>query len=79
MYPVEGLSEIKRLLPDAKFLAGFWMLGEGPEKVEEWRKAVGADFAATSLIQAASIVMREAVPQRDTVSVTERPLMPDAA
>ena len=70
---------MKRLLPDAKFLAGFWMLGEGPDKVEEWRKSVGADFAATSLIQAASIVMREAVPKRDPVSITGQPLVSDAA
>jgi hypothetical protein len=61
------IRRLKRLMPNAQFLAGFWMLGEGPEKVEEWRKAVGADFAATTLIQAASIVMREAVPQRREV------------
>ena len=73
------IRRLKRLLPDAKFLAGFWMLGEGPEKVEEWRKSVGADFAATSLIQAASIVMREAVPKRDPVSITGQPLVSDAA
>ena len=33
-------------MPQAQFLAGFWMLGEGHDKAEEWRKAVGADFVA---------------------------------
>ena len=54
------IRRLKRLMPQAQFLAGFWMLGEGHDKAEEWRKAVGADFVATSLTQATAVVVREA-------------------
>ena len=47
-------------MPHARFLAGFWMLGEDREKVEEWRQAVGADLAAASLAEATAIVVGEA-------------------
>jgi hypothetical protein len=55
------IRRLKRLMPHAQFLAGFWMLGEGRDKVEEWRKAVGADLAATSLTEATAVVVREAI------------------
>jgi hypothetical protein len=48
-------------MPDAKFLAGFWMLGEDRAKVEEWREAVGADFAAASLADTTALVLAEAL------------------
>jgi hypothetical protein len=54
------IRRLKRLMPQAQFLAGFWMLGEGHDKAEEWRKAVGADFVATSLTEATAVVVREA-------------------
>jgi hypothetical protein len=48
-------------MPEAKILAGFWMLGdEDREKAKEWRLAVGAQFAATSLTEAVNICLREA-------------------
>jgi hypothetical protein len=49
----------KRVLPQARYLAGFWMLGEDSAKAEDWKMAVGADFVATSLDQAAQICARE--------------------
>ena len=49
------------MMPNAKFLAGYWMLGENPEKGEDWRTAVGAHFVATSLADAVAICVREAV------------------
>src|SRR6202521_1182489 len=57
----------KRALPKARFLACFWMLGGDSAKVEAWKVAVGADFVATSLDQAALICARE---MRDTPAVS---------
>jgi hypothetical protein len=54
------IRRLKRLMPHAKFLAGYWMLGEDPDKGEEWRAAVGAHFVATSLTDAVAICVREA-------------------
>ena len=54
------IRRLKRLMPNAKFLAGYWMLGEDPEKGEDWKTAVGADFVATSLTDAVAICVREA-------------------
>ena len=48
-------------MPHAKFLAGFWMLGEDHTKVEDWREAVGADFVAASLAEATALVVAEAL------------------
>jgi hypothetical protein len=53
------IRRFKRVLPKARFLACFWMLGEGSTKAEDWKVAVGADFVATSLDQAAQICARE--------------------
>jgi len=57
------IRRFKRALPQARFLACFWMLGGDSAKVEDWKVAVGADFVATSLDQAALICARE---MRDT-------------
>ena len=53
------IRRLKRQMPQARFLACFWMLGEMPARLEEWRNAVGADFAAASLQEAAAICARE--------------------
>jgi hypothetical protein len=42
------------------------MLGDDSAKVEEWKGAVGADFVATSLDQAALICAREMRDARGT-------------
>jgi hypothetical protein len=54
------VRRLKRLMPHAKFLAGYWMLRENPDMGEEWRTAVGAHFVATSLADAVAICVREA-------------------
>jgi hypothetical protein len=59
------IRRFKRALPQARFLACFWMLGGDPAKVEDWKVAVDADFVATSLDQAALICVHEV---RDTSS-----------
>ena len=51
---------VRRLMPQARILACFWMLGEDPDKLEAWRKAVGADLAAASLRSAAEQVLAAA-------------------
>ena len=51
------IRRLKRVMPHAKFLAGFWMLGEDREKVDEWTESVGADFGATTLSEATAIVV----------------------
>ena len=53
------IRRIRRVLPKAKFLACFWMLGGEAAKLDEWKTAVGADFVATSLTQAAEICAQE--------------------
>ena len=53
------IRRLKRGMPDARFLACFWMLGEERAKLEEWRISVGAEFAASSLDEAATICDRE--------------------
>jgi hypothetical protein len=47
-------------MPNAKFLAGYWLLGKDPEKGEDWKEAVGAHFVATSLTDAIALCVREA-------------------
>lgn len=48
-------------MPQAKFVAGFWMLGEDRDKLDEWTKAAGADFGANSLAEATAIVVEQAL------------------
>ena len=52
------IRRLKRMMPNAKFLAGYWMLGEDPEKGEDWKTAVGAHFVATSLADAVAKCVR---------------------
>jgi hypothetical protein len=54
------IRRLKRLMPNAKFLAGYWLLGEDPEKGEDWKDAVGAHLVATSLQDAVAVCVREA-------------------
>ena len=60
--PVRYLvRRLKRVLPNAKFMVGFWTLGEDRTKVEEWTKAVGADDrASASLKEATAAIVAEA-------------------
>ena len=53
------IRRLRRVMPNARFLAGFWMLLGQDEKAEEWRAAVGAHLVATSLAQAVAICTRE--------------------
>lgn len=64
---------LRRLMPHAHFLAGFWMLGNEPTKLEEWKAIVGADFACGSLVEATAICVREATQSE------ERNLAPPAS
>jgi predicted PurR-regulated permease PerM len=54
------IRRLRRVMPGTRFLAGFWLLAEHPEKAEEWRAAVGAQLVATSLAQALAICLAEA-------------------
>ena len=51
------IRRFKRVMPRARFLACFWMLGDDRGRVEEWVQAVGADMGATSLAEATAIVV----------------------
>jgi len=53
------IRRLRRVMPNARFLAGFWMLPGQDEKAEEWRAAVGAHLVATSLSQAVAICTTE--------------------
>jgi hypothetical protein len=65
------IRRLRRIMPGARFLAGFWMLGGQQEKAEEWRAAVGAQLVATSLSQALAICVAEA--QANGVSAVSSP------
>ena len=54
------IRKLKRLAPDAKIVAGFWMLGDDPVKLREWQTGAGADFATASLAQAFDICLAAA-------------------
>jgi predicted PurR-regulated permease PerM len=76
------IRRLKRVMPRAKFLACFWMLGDDRGKVEEWVQAVGADFGATSLAEAAAVVVDQALGPRgqgDTniVDLRKRKTLPE--
>jgi predicted PurR-regulated permease PerM len=59
--PVRYLvRRLKRLMPEAKFMVGFWMLADDRKKVEEWTKAVSADYGVTSLREALAVIVAEA-------------------
>lgn len=49
------IRRLKRLSPETRIVAGFWMLGDDPAKVLEWQTSAGADFATASLAQAAEL------------------------
>jgi hypothetical protein len=51
---------LRRLMPRAQILACFWMLSGEPDRLETWRKAVGADLTAASLRSAAEQVLAAA-------------------
>jgi predicted PurR-regulated permease PerM len=55
------IRRLKRMMPNTKFLACFWMLAADPEKGEDWRTAVGAQLVATSLTDTVAICVREAI------------------
>jgi hypothetical protein len=46
-------------MPKAKFLACFWMLRDDRTKLEEWKTSVNAEFAASSIAEAANICSAE--------------------
>jgi hypothetical protein len=58
------IRRLKRLMPQTRFIACFWMLGDEPGQLEKWKDSVGADFVATSLNQAAMICCRETASSR---------------
>lgn len=55
------IRRLKRVMPQAKFLAGFWLLESDTSKVEGWAATVGADLVATSLVEATALCVNEAM------------------
>lgn len=55
------IRRLRRILPDAKFVACCWQPSGDKPKGEEWRSAVGADEVVTSLTQAATWCVEEAL------------------
>ena len=66
------IRRLKRLMPHARFVACFWMLGEERTKLEEWRISVGAEFVASSLDEAATICGREAHGRPPQIALIEQ-------
>ena len=54
------IRRLRRVMPNTRFLACFWMLLGDDNKAEDWRAAVGADLVATSLSEALEICVEEA-------------------
>lgn len=65
------IRRLRRAMPNARFLAGFWMLRDHDDKAEEWRAAVGAHLVATSLSQAVAICVNEAQAQAVDARVSQ--------
>jgi len=72
------IRRLRRLMPNTRFLAGFWMLAEHPSKAEEWRAAVGAQLVATSLAQALAICVAQAQGDGARAAHTPRPAVSEA-
>ncbi len=53
------IRRLKRVMPHARFVACFWMLGEERAKSEEWRISVGADFVTSSIDETALLCANE--------------------
>jgi hypothetical protein len=53
------IRRLRRLMPKATFLACFWMLKDDRTKLEEWKTSVNAEFAASSIEEAANICSAE--------------------
>jgi predicted PurR-regulated permease PerM len=66
------IRRLKRVMPHARFVACFWMLGEERAKLEQWRVSAGADFVASSLDEAATICGREARRTPRQLALTEQ-------
>jgi hypothetical protein len=59
--PVRYLvRRLRRLMPNATFIVGFWALGDDRKKVVDWTKAVGADHGVTSLREALAAIVAAA-------------------
>ncbi len=43
------VRRIRQKTPNAKIVAGFWLLGEDPSKVTDWQTSIGADYSTSSL------------------------------
>ncbi len=54
------IRRLRRYMPEARFLACFWLAGADVQKLEDWRSKVGADFVAASLNEAVDVCCREA-------------------
>lgn len=66
------IRRLRRVMPKARFLVGFWMLRDQSEKAEEWCTAVGAHLAATTLSQAVASTVDEAQAHLDHAQSTQR-------
>lgn len=67
--PVRYLvRRLRRAMPHAKLMVGFWMLDGDRKKIEEWTKAVGADYGVASLREAAAAIVGEALGEDGTSS-----------
>ena len=49
------VRRLKRIAPQTIIVAGFWLLGDDPEKLLAWQKSSGADFTTASLAEAADM------------------------
>jgi hypothetical protein len=66
------IRRLRRLMPRATFVACFWMLRNERTKLEEWKTIVNADFAVSSLEEAATICCTELLSTSETSPATDR-------
>lgn len=55
------IRRLRRIMPRAQFLAGFWLVGDDAARAKDWKEAAGADFVATSLAEATAICVEQAL------------------
>ena len=51
------VRRLKRTSPSTQIIAGFWLLGDEPEKLRSWKQISGADYAVATLNEAVGLCL----------------------
>jgi predicted PurR-regulated permease PerM len=67
------IRRLRRLMPNAIYVAGFWAIEVETAKAEQWRAGVGADVVATSLEDVVAACVKLATSPPLAATTTARP------